>query len=548
MKPLKRSFLFLLYFSLAICHSQRAEDSLSHYSSIALHPKQSEELIAAFKYFNKRLDDSKASKDFHTQLNSLYYISSINYKIGAYGASEEAAVVAIDILDKNSEITNQLAYRRSFYNLLGVVYTEQQVYTKAVELYERVLNIASNTRDSVIVYNNIANVHKRNNLIDKAHKNLLEAYQLIPRLKDTLTIALISNNLGLIKTKIKQFDEGRSLLFKALELRNQFQDSTALYSSFSNLTKFYLATDSIVKAKFYATKALKFANQLQSPTYRQDALGLMVDVSPDTYAKAYKILNDSLTKLDRVRINKFALMRYDYSEYKRQALESQLREQDQRSRAIISTIVALSIGLISILVFFFLRTKYKREKLQEVMATESRISKQVHDEVANNVFQVMTKFETGTYENSVLADDLNHLYYKARDISNQLEAIDSKASFKENLEMLFESYESDETNIIIKGFEDIHWESFSSINKNIIYKVLQELLINMKKHSRANLVMIAFENKNKKTHINYSDNGAGAVLVKHTGLHNTENRINSIGGTITFETEPDKGFKVKIVI
>lgn len=70
----------------------------------------------------------------------------------------------------------------------------------------------------------------------------------------------------------------------------------------------------------------------------------------------------------------------------------------------------------------------------------------------------------------------------------------------------------------------------------------------MKKYSQASLVLIRFETDGKRLKIMYSDNGEGAVLVKHTGLLNTENRIHYIGGTITFETEPQKGFKAKIVI
>ena len=548
MKQPNQSFLFFLFFCATFCFAQKSQDSLSYYSTIALHPKESIDLINASKYFNRRLETSTSTKDFHTQLNSLYYISSINYKIGSYGEAEKAAVGAIKILDENPEINNEVAYRRSFYNLLGVVYADQHNYSKSVELYERVLEVASNTRDSAIVYNNIANVYKRNDLIEASHKASMKAFQLTPKLKDTLTVALVLNNLGYIKTQMQDYNLGRSLILKALNLRNQAQDSTAQYSSYSNLAKYYMATDSMDKARFYANKALDFANQLNSASYKQNALGLLVELSPDDYAKAYKVLNDSLISEDKARSNKFALMRYDYSEFERKALESELLHQRQQSRTVIVSLVAIGITIISVLGFLMTRARHRREKLQQLVETESRISKQVHDEVANNVFQVMTKFESETYEHSVLADELHQLYHKARDISNQHSLVDTKNSFLDNLESLFESYESDDTNIVIKGLTDVKWNNYSDIKKNTIYKVLQELLINMKKYSKASLVLILFENDEKKLRINYSDNGEGANLIKHTGLHNTENRIQSIGGTITFDTQPEKGFKVKIVM
>ena len=65
-----------------------------------------------------------------------------------------------------------------------------------------------------------------------------------------------------------------------------------------------------------------------------------------------------------------------------------------------------------------------------------------------------------------------------------------------------------------------------------------------------NLVIIKFENDPKSILINYIDNGKGCEKTKmvKNGLQNMENRIQAAKGTIDFDTEPDKGFKVKISI
>ena len=58
--------------------------------------------------------------------------------------------------------------------------------------------------------------------------------------------------------------------------------------------------------------------------------------------------------------------------------------------------------------------------------------------------------------------------------------------------------------------------------------------------------------KNKNNlEINYCDNGAGAPLEKKicgNGLQNVRNRILDVKGNITFESEPNKGFKPSIVL
>lgn len=95
--------------------------------------------------------------------------------------------------------------------------------------------------------------------------------------------------------------------------------------------------------------------------------------------------------------------------------------------------------------------------------------------------------------------------------------------------------------------ETIPWEKLSVNKKQVLYRVLQELMTNMKKHSQANLVAINFQH-NKKLIVSYKDNGKGTMLKKGTGLNHTENRMASIKGSITFETAPLKGFKAIIRI
>ena len=79
-----------------------------------------------------------------------------------------------------------------------------------------------------------------------------------------------------------------------------------------------------------------------------------------------------------------------------------------------------------------------------------------------------------------------------------------------------------------------------------IYRILQELMVNMQKHSKATLVAISFKKNNKQYSINYSDNGVGIKLDElsfRNGLKNVETRIKSINGIITFDTSLNNGFK-----
>ena len=76
-------------------------------------------------------------------------------------------------------------------------------------------------------------------------------------------------------------------------------------------------------------------------------------------------------------------------------------------------------------------------------------------------------------------------------------------------------------------------------------------MINLRKHSSAKLVTVKFSEASNSLKIDYEDNGIGAskeALILKNGLRNTEKRIKAIGGTINFESEIGKGFRVLIHI
>ena len=101
---------------------------------------------------------------------------------------------------------------------------------------------------------------------------------------------------------------------------------------------------------------------------------------------------------------------------------------------------------------------------------------------------------------------------------------------------------------VIKGETAINWKGLSAEKKILIYRILQELMVNMKKHSQASFVVVSFSKTNDSLVITYKDNGIGTTLNIANGLQNVENRIAAIKGTITFETEVDNGFKTIIKV
>ena len=148
-----------------------------------------------------------------------------------------------------------------------------------------------------------------------------------------------------------------------------------------------------------------------------------------------------------------------------------------------------------------------------------------------------------------MLENLEAIYDRTRNISSENKDIDTGEHYLDKLKAMLATYNSPDRNVIVNMDAFNHLKTSKEV-KVIIHRVLQELMVNMKKHSQCSLVSISIKSIKDGLQINYSDNGIGTANLLHikNGLQNAENRILSINGTINFDTAPEKGFKVKIEI
>src|SRR5690606_17970302 len=107
--------------------------------------------------------------------------------------------------------------------------------------------------------------------------------------------------------------------------------------------------------------------------------------------------------------NKNAFFKYNVANEKKKTSEALLKSEKEKNQKLIFLILGIIILLTSTYIFFALRIKYKKERIIQVHNTESRISKKVHDEVANDVYQLMAKIQGNTNNNEAVLDDLEKI-------------------------------------------------------------------------------------------------------------------------------------------
>ncbi len=469
------------------------------------------------------------------------------FKIGNLYDSENAVVEAITLLDSYPKNDTVIEGRKGLYNQLGNIYREAKNYDKAIETYNLSLHLSKKQSDSITIINNKANIYKDLGQYQKAAQQLQLAYGKIANDTNSLQFAMILDNLGYVQSKLGD-PHALPNLRKALQIRETQDYLPGIYSSNKSLAVYYFDRNDKKQALDFANKAYEAANSFNSITYLHDVLSLFATMDEDPKIIQFKQITDSIAKEKQLAENKNAFIKYNVANEKKKTANALLDNEKEKNQKLIFLVLGIIIFLTSIYLYFTLRIRHNREKILQIHHTESRISKKVHDEVANDVYHLMAKIQGNTTDSEELLDDLEKIYNKTRDISKENSAIEIQEHFSEQLNDLLLSYQSEKVTIATRNISKIEWKDISEIKKTTIYRILQELMTNMKKHSEASVAVLAFQQNNKKINIEYTDNGKGCCLKNKNGLQNVENRIQAINGTITFDSEPGKGFRSKIIL
>lgn len=521
----------------AVC--QQSSDSLSYYRDLVNSPQNGEQLVKSFRFFEQHQRNARLINDTGAVAHDEFQLARIHYKGGFFNDSETLAINALKLLDKLPEDSFTKGLRKSIYNHLGMLYRKQNNRVKALELYTRTLAFSETTFDSVIVYNNQSNAYKDFKFYNQAKKELFKAYELLPKIQDSLTKAMVIDNMGYLNLQLGD-TTALDFLNRALHLRLHAEDTTKAYSSYANLAEYYKDKDS-TKSMNYALKAYSISQMFNNSRYKEDALGMLATLDPKRYFTSYKALRDSMAVTQQLMQNRFAALKYDAS-------KSELQAEKEKTKRIRYQTIFFTLAVLGVFLVILMRTRTKRQRLLQVYNTETRISKKVHDEIANDIYQVMTRIQTTSKSTEELLDDLEIIYIKTRDISKENTTIDISQNFGNLLQDLLLGYKSKDVNIMTHNSDKVNWQKVSINKKHAIYRVLQELMTNMKKHSKATHTVISFNQNAAKVQIAYKDNGQGCDLRKQTGLQNAENRIKAVGGNITFDSQPKKGFQVTLSV
>ncbi len=507
---------------------------------------------SAFYYFN--LVATRATDSLVIAMAYTYMGIIQAYEGDHYGGQESLLKSLTYLKERKTEDRECLS---SDYHELGNICLNLKNYEAAIEYYRKALQYIEDPDNQYIALNSIALTYQKKGDYDLAidlYKSLLVKSKGKDEKKE---YARILSNYAKTKWLKDSSYYARPELQHALQIRKDSNDIRGLNASYAHLSDYYSLSmpDS---ALHYAERRYEIAREMNSPDDEVEALSKLITLSPTNLLKPYffryQHLTDSLQTAKNAAKNQFALIRYEAEKSKSDNLQLQKDNAQKETQLVAQWFIFVLTTLLFITAGILLILRHRRRRQQIEVASQQAIqenllktSQKVHDVVANNLYRIMTDLEHKvSVDKEELIDKIEALYERSRDISYE-NPTTSKLPFHVKIDDLLESFGAEQIKVLIFGNDPVLWSQMNTQVQHEVEHILQELMINMKKHSQAHSVMIKFKCQNGRFEILYTDDGIGlSPQVKFgNGLQNTENRIKRIGGQYTFE-HPAKGLKFHI--
>lgn len=515
-----------------------------------------EKYDSAFAYYYQAKNYFNNEKNINGVVKCKTNIANILIKNGEFFKAKDIAETGLEIINKKDTL-NKIAFEQikanANYNLT--------FYNEAIESYKQILSLAP--KNSLLAIETKAEL-----AIALLETNRYEDATIL--IDEIINDKLFENNPK-IQTKVlellaySEWQEYRNQsitiqLQDALKLANENKLYSNKISILNHLINIYKEIDT-KKALIFSELMYDVAKEINNNESQIEALKNIILLNPSipkNELENYIYLSDQLNLKRKEKQNSLSKIQYETESHFNLSKIIQNPEQNKISiqRSKIVMFIILIWFVIALIIFWFYsnlnQKKTKQMQLTAIYETEVNLSQKLHDELANSLYSTINLVDGIDFENEQIKEklikNLDHIYTQTRTISRDTSTIDL-TNFEDDLQAMISSYADQSKHIITKGIGIIVWENLHANTKITIFRVILELLTNMKKHSDCTLVVLKFEFDKDNLNIQYKDNGTTTQLINNSstnGLKNVENRIGSINGTINFDLS--KGFNAFIQI
>ena len=500
-------------------------------------------------YFFKSRDLSYQNKDTVTGVMADLAIGQNYWRLKKYKEAlkqvEKAEKIALENKLTSDVLSPVYLEKGNMLLMFGKLDESLKVYKKV----EKLINDTVHLEGIAALYSNIGAIYFYKNDFNKAISYYRKSLKLAEEYEDKVAIGIAKMNLGEAYYNINQFQKSEKALKESLVLFKHLKDKLNLVDNYNYLYELETKRNN-------AKKAL-------------------------AYFKMKSIYRDSI--INENNLNKISSLEVKYKTAEKenkitaQNLELQTQKATIASQRNTQLLLIGGLGFLVLggLLFYNRNKAQQKQKLQQAILEEKergfeavvrasederkRISKDLHDGIGQ--------------EMAALKMAINHVKEKEKDV-NQKKALDNiyencsksadeirNISHQMMPRTLLESGLVEALNDLLKTsflYSEIEFkfdyfnveQRFDERIEISLYRVAQELITNVVKHSKATEVNVMLYKQNEELIFFLEDNGVGMKNEnkKGHGVLNIKNRIDMIKGSINYEPSPNSGTTARIII
>jgi hypothetical protein len=554
--------------------------------------------LGRFAFYATNLDSAAyyflQTKDILKQLNDQNRLAIVNISLGAVQLRQGHYNKTIETLTESAvffEETKDSLNAAKCYSNIASAFAELELYPKAIEYSKKALKVFESLNQSqfkLITLPNLATQHFKNGDTLIAIDYNAKAEKLATELGDKRSLSIIYNNLSDLYLD-KDPQKAKDYLEKTIQLKEELNLKSGIEITQSNLGYIHLKQGEYQTAISYFDRAktgingkqLVFVYNNLSEAYK----GLGNSIKALEYLeRAYK-LNDSLLNSENQKNLLEVQTKYETEKKEKEilALKTKNLEVDfKRKQNRNLLFVALAALLLTIYVIYTIQKNAKRKRIimeQDLKIKDQEFNQRLKSQELEGIDAIIDAQEQ---ERSKMAADLHdNLGSKVATLKLYLDSYDEKDDFSSHynkLKYLMEETYNEIRNIsknknfgaeINKGLipstvaiarqisetkkVDIHVHNID-VNMRIentleiqIFRIIQELITNIIKHSGASEATIQFSQQEGVLTIMVEDNGKGFETNKTgngVGLINIEKRMERINGELVIDSSIGNGTTV----
>ncbi|MFN8253478.1 MAG: sensor histidine kinase [Ferruginibacter sp.] len=539
---------------------------------------------AAEKLIKQSLAIRTKTGDFSGQGYCLRSLGNIQYDKNDYSKALEYYLEAAPKFEK----ANDLKGLSGDYIWVGNVFNEGlHQFGKAAEYFGKSLSIAEKIKDSLLIsynYNNLGQAY----YFAKNYEKALYYYRLSKAIKekqeDERGIGNACSNISNVFFDTGQYDSAAVYNNRAFAIRSSQNDKKGMATCYSNGGNISLKQKKYDQALTQYNKAIALGNEIdfKEPVIESyNGLSAYYELTGDAsqaldFYKKYKNESDSIYNSDISRQISTLQTRYETAQ-KQQQIEQQQFELVKKQYWIYGALGLLALTLL-LGYSYYRRYRLKQEKKlqeevmrQQDMATRAvivaeenerrRIAADLHDGVGQmmsaakmnlSAFETTIPFTGEQQKNSYdkIIAMVDECCKEIRSVSHQMMP---NALLKSGLASAVKEFIDKIDASVLKV--NLHTEGLNerldSNVETVLYRVIQECVNNVIKHSGANALDISLIRDADGIAATIEDNGRGFIIkdrekMEGMGLKNIRSRIQFLKGSVDFDSSPGNGTLVAI--